>query len=62
MFAASRKLGFEGIVCKNAGAPYRSDRNEGWPKVKCVQKRKFSVIGFEGSDRRRGPLSGKERG
>ena len=29
MFAASCKLGFEGIISKNAEAPYRSDRNEG---------------------------------
>jgi bifunctional non-homologous end joining protein LigD len=46
MFAASCKLGFEGIISKNAEAPYRSDRNEGWLKVKCVQKGKFPVIGF----------------
>jgi bifunctional non-homologous end joining protein LigD len=30
MFAASCKLGFEGIISKNSEAPYRSDRNEGW--------------------------------
>jgi bifunctional non-homologous end joining protein LigD len=41
MFAASCKLGFEGIISKNAEAPYRSDRNEGWLKVKCVQKGSF---------------------
>jgi bifunctional non-homologous end joining protein LigD len=46
MVAAACKLGFEGIVSKNAEAPYRSDRNEGWLKVKCVQKGKFPVIGF----------------
>jgi bifunctional non-homologous end joining protein LigD len=46
MFAASCKLGFEGIISKNAETPYRSDRNEGWLKVKCVQKGKFPVIGF----------------
>jgi bifunctional non-homologous end joining protein LigD len=46
MFAASCKLGFEGIISKNAEAPYRSDRNEGWLKVKCVQKGQFPVIGF----------------
>jgi bifunctional non-homologous end joining protein LigD len=46
MFAASCKLGFEGIISKNAEAPYRSERNEGWLKVKCVQKGKFPVIGF----------------
>jgi bifunctional non-homologous end joining protein LigD len=46
MFAHSCKLGFEGIISKNAEAPYRSDRNEGWLKIKCVQKGKFPVIGF----------------
>jgi bifunctional non-homologous end joining protein LigD len=46
MFAASCKLEFEGIISKNAEALYRSDRNEGWLKVKCVQKGKFPVIGF----------------
>ena len=29
-----------------AQAPYRSDRNEGWLKIKTVQKGKFPVIGF----------------
>jgi bifunctional non-homologous end joining protein LigD len=40
------KLNFEGIVSKNAQAPYRSDRNEGWLKIKTVQKGRFPVIGF----------------
>jgi bifunctional non-homologous end joining protein LigD len=46
MFEHAAKLNWEGIVSKNAGAPYRSDRNEAWLKVKCVQKGKFPVIGF----------------
>jgi bifunctional non-homologous end joining protein LigD len=46
MFAHSCKLGWEGIVSKSASAPYRSDRNEGWLKIKCVQKGKFPIIGF----------------
>jgi bifunctional non-homologous end joining protein LigD len=46
MFAASCRLGWEGIISTNADAPYRSDRNEAWLKVKCVQKGKFPVIGF----------------
>ena len=46
MFAASCKLGWEGIISKSANAPYRSDRNEGWLKVKCVRKGKFPVVGF----------------
>jgi len=44
MFDHAAKLNFEGIVSKNAEAPYRSDRNEGWLKIKTVQKGKFPVI------------------
>jgi bifunctional non-homologous end joining protein LigD len=46
MFEHAAKLNFEGIVSKNAQAPYRSDRNEGWLKIKTVQKGQFPVIGF----------------
>jgi bifunctional non-homologous end joining protein LigD len=46
MFEHAAKLGWEGIVSKNSEAPYRSDRNEGWLKIKTVQKGKFQVIGF----------------
>jgi bifunctional non-homologous end joining protein LigD len=46
MFEHAAKLNWEGIISKNAGAPYRSGRNEAWLKVKCVQKGKFPVIGF----------------
>jgi bifunctional non-homologous end joining protein LigD len=46
MFEHAAKLQFEGIVSKNAQAPYRSDRNEGWLKIKTVQKGQFPVIGF----------------
>jgi bifunctional non-homologous end joining protein LigD len=46
MFEHAAKLQFEGIVSKNAQAPYRSDRNESWLKIKTVQKGQFPVIGF----------------
>jgi hypothetical protein len=46
MFEHAAKLNFEGIISKNARAPYRSDRNEGWLKIKTVQREKFPVIGF----------------
>jgi bifunctional non-homologous end joining protein LigD len=46
MFEHTAKLSFEGIVSKSAQAPYRSDRSEGWLKIKTVQKGKFPVIGF----------------
>jgi bifunctional non-homologous end joining protein LigD len=46
MFAHAAKLNWEGIISKNADAPYRSDRNEAWLKIKTVQQGKFPVIGF----------------
>jgi bifunctional non-homologous end joining protein LigD len=46
MFQHAAKLGWEGIVSKNTQAPYRSDRNEAWLKIKTVQKGSFPVIGF----------------
>jgi hypothetical protein len=46
MVAHSCRLGFDGIISKNAEAPYRSDRDEDLLKIKCAQKGKFPVIGF----------------
>jgi bifunctional non-homologous end joining protein LigD len=46
IFEHAAKLNWEGIVSKNADAPYRSDRNEAWLKIKTSQRAKFPVIGF----------------
>jgi bifunctional non-homologous end joining protein LigD len=46
MFAHAAKLNWEGIISKNADAPYRSDRNEGWLKIKTAQRGQFPVVGF----------------
>jgi bifunctional non-homologous end joining protein LigD len=46
MFEQAAKLNWEGIVSKNADAPYRSDRNEAWLKIKTSQRAKFPVVGF----------------
>jgi len=46
MFEHAAKLNWEGIVSKNPDAPYRSDRNEAWLKIKTVQKGNFPVVGF----------------
>jgi bifunctional non-homologous end joining protein LigD len=46
MFEHAAKLGWEGIVSKNAQAPYRSERTEAWLKIKTVQKGEFPVVGF----------------
>ncbi|MBE9607228.1 DNA ligase D [Acetobacteraceae bacterium H6797] len=40
------KLGLEGIICKNADAPYRAGRNKAWLKVKCSGREEFIVLGW----------------
>jgi bifunctional non-homologous end joining protein LigD len=46
MLEHAAKLNWEGIISKRADAPYRSERNENWLKIKAVQKGKFPVVGF----------------
>jgi bifunctional non-homologous end joining protein LigD len=46
MFEHAAKLNWEGIISKRADAPYRSERNENWLKIKVVQKGRFPVVGF----------------
>ncbi|MFK0277455.1 non-homologous end-joining DNA ligase [Ensifer sp. NPDC090286] len=41
--------GLEGIVSKRLDAPYRSDKSGDWIKVKCAQRSKFFIVGFERS-------------
>jgi bifunctional non-homologous end joining protein LigD len=48
MFEHAAKLNWEGIISKRADAPYRSERNENWLKIKTVQKGKFPVVGTSG--------------
>jgi bifunctional non-homologous end joining protein LigD len=40
-------MGLEGIVSKFKGAPYKSERNESWVKVKCLQTGRYEVIGYK---------------
>jgi bifunctional non-homologous end joining protein LigD len=44
MFEHAAKLNWEGIISKTADAPYRSERNESWLKIKTVQKGKFPSL------------------
>lgn len=46
MFEAARRMNLEGIVSKRVDAPYRSDRTEGWLKVKTSVRDKFPIVGF----------------
>jgi bifunctional non-homologous end joining protein LigD len=40
------RMGLEGIVCKQADAPYRGGRGHGWVKVKCLGREEFIVLGW----------------
>jgi bifunctional non-homologous end joining protein LigD len=46
MFEHAAKLSWEGIISTRADAPYQSERNESWLKIKTIQKGKFPVVGF----------------
>ena len=39
-------LGMEGVVCKQASAPYTSGRSKAWLKVKCGLRQEFVIGGF----------------
>jgi bifunctional non-homologous end joining protein LigD len=39
-------MGLEGIVCKQADAPYRAGRGHGWVKVKCRGHEELVVLGW----------------
>ncbi|MHC2467749.1 hypothetical protein [Bradyrhizobium embrapense] len=43
LFKYAAKLNYEGIILD---APHRSDRNDGWLKVKTIQRDEFLVVGF----------------
>jgi bifunctional non-homologous end joining protein LigD len=47
LFARACELGLEGIISKQKVAPYRSERNEAWIKVKCIQVGRYEVIGYK---------------
>jgi bifunctional non-homologous end joining protein LigD len=39
-------MGLEGIICKQADAPYRAGRGRGWIKLKCQGREEFIVLGW----------------
>lgn len=45
--------GHEGIVAKQADAPYRSERTRTWLKVKCTRRQEFVIGGWSPSSRRK---------
>lgn len=40
------RMKLEGIICKQADAPYRPGRGHGWLKVKCQGREEFIVLGW----------------
>ena len=46
MFAKACAAGLEGIVSKQANAPYRTGRQKAWLKTKCGQRQEFIILGF----------------
>lgn len=46
--------GHEGVIAKEADAPYRGERNRSWLKVKCLKRQEFVIGGWSPSTKRRG--------
>jgi len=52
MFAKACEAGLEGIVSKEANAPYVAGRGKSWLKIKCSLRQEFIIVGY--SDPRKG--------
>ncbi len=46
MFATACKAGLEGIISKDANAPYRPGRQKSWQKIKCSLRQEFIIAGY----------------
>ncbi len=46
MLDAARRMKLEGIICKQADAPYKAGRGRSWLKVKTLDREEFVVIGW----------------
>jgi bifunctional non-homologous end joining protein LigD len=51
LFDAMCADGFEGVVSKQADAPYRGTRTKGWVKTKCTRRQEFVIVGWSASDK-----------
>ena len=52
MFARACETGLEGIIAKDATAPYIVGRSKHWLKIKCSLRQEFIIVGY--SDPRKG--------
>lgn len=46
--------GHEGVIAKDATAPYRGDRTRSWLKIKCLRRQEFVIGGWSPSSKRKG--------
>ena len=51
------KAGQEGIIAKEANAPYRSGRTRSWLKVKCTKRQEFVIGGYTPSTKKGRPFA-----
>ena len=56
-FAQACKLKLEGLISKEADAPYRSGRSRNWLKSKCGFEQEFVIIGWRPSTKAGRPFS-----
>lgn len=52
VFDAVCREGHEGVIAKQADAPYRSTRTRSWRKLKCGQRAEFVIVGWTPSARK----------
>jgi bifunctional non-homologous end joining protein LigD len=45
--------GHEGIIAKEANAPYRGERNRSWLKIKCGKRQEFVIAGWSPSSKKK---------
>ena len=53
VFDAIAREGHEGIIAKQADAPYRGDRNRSWLKIKAAHRQEFIIAGWSPSAKKR---------
>ncbi len=52
-FDAMREGGFEGMIAKQADAPYRGERTRSWLKIKVGHRQEFVIGGWRPSDKKK---------
>ena len=52
MFAKACEAGLEGIISKQANAPYVTGRSRSWLKIKCSLRQEFIIVGYSDPRRR----------